>query len=321
MVERIISINDEIILKNYDKIKIRAISENSIFESSDYSEVKTYLYSDFGLTQLTIPTISINYDYEITFNEHSDTNSFSISINNKEEVIVKSNEKVTVKIGDTIKIKSVAEKDNQVDSEYKTYYISEIRTYSVPRIQYSHYEDKKFSYSFETNELAQYRSDKIWLKLNDEILATTIDDLEKISFKTGDKISIKFRTDAPLSYFENEEILTEIIFKVKKIIELVKNVYIEVCNLDSEMFNQYCELLYNISFLEDLLIYLECNNNEKDKYEQELNELKHILYNKEEITNEFNEYLKNRIEKITNEQESFCASIFSTISTFPAGSN
>ena len=113
-----------------------------------------------------------------------------------------------------------------------------------------------------------------------------------------------------VSYFENEEILTEIIFKVKKIIELVKNVYIEVCNLDSEMFNQYCELLYNISFLEDLLIYLESNNIEKDKYEQELNELKHILYNKEEITNEFNEYLKNRIEKITNEQESFCASIF-----------
>ena len=205
LVERIISINDEIILKNYDKIKIRAISENSIFESSDYSEVKTYLYSDFGLTQLTIPTISINYDYEITFNEHSDTDSFSISINNKEEVIVKSNEKVTVKIGDTIKIKSVAEKDNQVDSEYKTYYISEIRTYSVPRIQYSHYGNKKFSFSYKSNELAQYRSDKIWLKLNDEILATTIDDLEKISFKTGDKISIKFRTDAPLSYFENEE--------------------------------------------------------------------------------------------------------------------
>lgn len=76
------------------------------------------------------------------------------------------------------------------------------------------------------------------------------------------------------------------------------------------MFNQYCELLYNISFLEDLLIYLESNNIEKDKYEQELNELKHILYNKEEITKEFDEYLRNRIDQIIEEHESFCASIF-----------
>lgn len=132
-----------------------------------------------------------------------------------------------------------------------------------------------------------------------------IDDL-KYYFNNVEDVSFK---DEVYSYFENEAFLNSIVDKVKHTIEYVFFVFYEVCSCDVELFNQYVGIMYYISILEDLIMYLEHNNIDSTNKEQELQELKNIIYNKNDVVDEFNEYIAGKIEEVSKTYESFFPSV------------
>lgn len=132
-----------------------------------------------------------------------------------------------------------------------------------------------------------------------------IDDL-KYYFNNVEDVSFK---DEVYSYFENEAFLNSIVDKVKNTIEYVFFVFYEVCSCDVELFNQYVGIMYYISILEDLIMYLEHNNIDSTNKEQELQELKNIIYNKNDVVDEFNEYIAGKIEEVSKTYESFFPSV------------
>lgn len=115
--------------------------------------------------------------------------------------------------------------------------------------------------------------------------------------------------DKAIIHFENEDIISAIFYKIECTINLVNDVYYNICDSDALMFKEYIDILYNISVLEDLVLFLDETNNKKEKYEKEIESLKNIIYNKESITDEFNEHLAEEILKIEKEHADFCSLI------------
>lgn len=125
-------------------------------------------------------------------------------------------------------------------------------------------------------------------------------------YENKDKIEFD---DKAIIHFENEDIISAIFYKIECTINLVNDVYYNICDSDALMFKKYIDILYNISILEDLVLFLDETNNKKEKYEKEIESLKNIIYNKESITDEFNEYLAEEILKIEKEHADFCSLI------------
>lgn len=125
-------------------------------------------------------------------------------------------------------------------------------------------------------------------------------------YENKDKIEFD---DKVIIHFENEDIISAIFYKIECTINLVNDVYYNICDSDALMFKEYIDILYNISVLEDLVLFLDETNNKKEKYEKEIESLKNIIYNKESITDEFNEYLAEEILKIEKEHADFCSLI------------
>lgn len=125
-------------------------------------------------------------------------------------------------------------------------------------------------------------------------------------YENKDKIEFD---DKVIIHFENEDIISAIFYKIECTINLVNDVYYNICDSDALMFKKYIDILYNISILEDLVLFLDETNNKKEKYEKEIESLKNIIYNKESITDEFNEYLAEEILKIEKEHADFCSLI------------
>lgn len=125
-------------------------------------------------------------------------------------------------------------------------------------------------------------------------------------YENKDKIEFD---DKAIIHFENEDIISAIFYKIECTINLVNDVYYNICDSDALMFKEYIDILYNISVLEDLVLFLDETNNKKEKYEKEIESLKNIIYNKESITDEFNEYLAEEILKIEKEYADFCSLI------------
>lgn len=125
-------------------------------------------------------------------------------------------------------------------------------------------------------------------------------------YENKDKIEFE---DKAIIHFENEDIISAIFYKIECTINLVNDVYYNICDSDALMFKEYIDILYNISVLEDLVLFLDETNNKKEKYEKEIESLKNIIYNKESITDEFSEYLAEEILKIEKEHADFCSLI------------
>lgn len=128
--------------------------------------------------------------------------------------------------------------------------------------------------------------------------------IDDLYYYFNNKYTIEISDDV-YSYFENESFLNAIIDKIKYTINYVVDIFYNVCESDVELFNQYVGIMYYISILEDLIMYLEHNNIDSTNKEQELQELKNIIYNKNDVVDEFNEYIAGKIEEVSKTYESF----------------
>lgn len=128
--------------------------------------------------------------------------------------------------------------------------------------------------------------------------------IDDLYYYFNNKYTIEISDDV-YSYFENESFLNAIIDKIKYTINYVVDIFYNVCESDVELFNQYVGIMYYISVLEDLIMYLEHNNIDSTNKEQELQELKNIIYNKNDVVDEFNEYIAGKIEEVSKTYESF----------------
>ena len=116
-------------------------------------------------------------------------------------------------------------------------------------------------------------------------------------------------SDDVIDYFEHEDFLNSIINKIKYTIEFLDLVYYKILNEDVNLFNDYVIVIYYISILEDLLMFVESKNMDSTWVEDELKELNDILYNKVEITESYSEYISNKITEISKTYDGFYPSI------------
>ena len=116
-------------------------------------------------------------------------------------------------------------------------------------------------------------------------------------------------SDDVIDYFEHEDFLNSIINKIKYTIEFLDLVYYKILNEDVNLFNNYIIVVYYISILEDLLMFVESKNMDSTWVEDELKELNDILYNKVEITESYSEYISNKITEISKTYDGFYPSI------------
>ena len=116
-------------------------------------------------------------------------------------------------------------------------------------------------------------------------------------------------SDDVIDYFEHEDFLNSIINKIKYTIEFLDLVYYKILNEDVNLFNDYIIVIYYISILEDLLMFVESKNMDSTWVEDELKELNDILYNKVEITESYSEYISNKITEISKTYDGFYPSI------------
>lgn len=93
-------------------------------------------------------------------------------------------------------------------------------------------------------------------------------------YENKDKISF---AKYVVNCYEDPQILPTIFNKTKYTISVVNDIYYNICEMNSNMLNQYIDLIYTISIFEEFVAYLYVNNLERKKYEEELNRLKHIL--------------------------------------------
>ena len=110
-------------------------------------------------------------------------------------------------------------------------------------------------------------------------------------------------------YFELDDFLNSIIDKIKELISFINTIFYDVLEQDEELFNTYVGVIYYISILEDLVMYLESKNMDTSDQEQELLELNNIIKNKVELVDGFNEYIGTKINEIISSYEEFTPSI------------
>lgn len=115
--------------------------------------------------------------------------------------------------------------------------------------------------------------------------------------------------DDLISYFEHEDFLNSIIHKIKYTIDFVNLIYYKVLSEDVDMFNNYIIVMYYISILEDLLLFMQTKSLDSSEIEEELKELNDIIFNKVEVTNDYLEYISNKINEISKTYEGFFPSI------------
>lgn len=197
--------NSTILLYDGDTIKIRFIG-NSIMGQSDseYSETKTYNEPEL---LIDIPTFFVDDNLNMYINPHNQAHEFGVIINNQDEEIMTSSDAIQLKYGDVVKVRAILyELEKTIYSEYTKEYKVE-GTLNLPKIEIYYHPDIEGKI-FINNESVV---DTLWVELNGEIFESTINDFNKLDYKTKDKIRLKFRSENP-HYIENEEWSNYIIY-------------------------------------------------------------------------------------------------------------
>ncbi|MBQ4570815.1 MAG: hypothetical protein IJB21_03880 [Bacilli bacterium] len=137
------------------------------------------------------------------------------------------------------------------------------------------------------------------------ILLQNIIDVFQYYYEEYENISID---ESYNDFFENLDYVSKIFNRIKQIITFINNVFYDVLESDSKLFNSYIYIMEYIILLEDLIIFLKANDLEYDKYEMELAELKNIIYNKEEVTENLEADLARKEYSLNSEYKDFVSS-------------
>lgn len=107
------------------------------------------------------------------------------------------------------------------------------------------------------------------------------------------------RNDDPRvkEYFEDEGLIKEITSKVKYMISYINIVFYDICESDSNKFNTYIDIIYDLFLLEEIYNHFIINNFDADQIEENIQTINNLIYNNETIEKETIKFFDKKIKE------------------------
>lgn len=98
-------------------------------------------------------------------------------------------------------------------------------------------------------------------------------------------------------YFEDEGLIKEITSKIKYMISYVNIVFYDICESDSNMFNSYIDIIYDLFSLEEVYNYFSLNNLETEQIEENIQTINNLIYNGETVEKETIQFFNKKLKE------------------------